>query len=112
MTARDVKRGSEALATVKKLCPTASVELLQLDLDDLNTIQKCKAAVKKKYQTLDILVNNAGMAYKGASTAPFSEQAEVTIKANYTGTMNVISTFLDIIPENGRVVTVSSMAHR
>ena len=40
------------------------------------------------------------MAYKGKSTAPYAEQAENTIKVNFTGTLNV----------RGRVVHISSGA--
>ena len=64
------------------------------------------------YIGLDVLVNNAGIAYKGASTAPFTEQATVTIKTNFTGTLNVTKTLLPLIRAHGRVVMVSSRVGR
>jgi len=110
MGSRNLERGKTALAEIQKI--NKSAKLVQIDLDDSETIKKAKELIAKEHGNLDVLINNAGMAYKGASKAPFSEQAEVTIKANYTGTMNVMDAFLPIIPDGGRVVTVSSMAHR
>ena len=47
---------------------------------------------------------------KAASTAPFAEQAEVTVRINYTGTLNVCSEFFPLLRAHARVVNVSSRA--
>ena len=55
----------------------------QLDVTDQNSINRLRDYLVEKYGGLDVLVNNAGMAYKGSSTAPFAEQAEVTNNCNF-----------------------------
>jgi len=54
-------------------------------------------------------VNNAGIAYKNDSTAPFGEQARVTIATNYFATMEMCLKFLPLMGNNSRLVNVSSM---
>jgi len=80
----------------------------QLDITDKGSIQSLHDHLLKEHQGLDVLVNNAGIAYKGSSTAPFSEQADVTNKCNFFGTLDVCCTLFPILRSNGRVVHVSS----
>ena len=47
------------------------------------------------------------MAYKNASTASFSEQAEVTNKCNFFGTLDVCDILFPILKDGARVVHVS-----
>ena len=80
----------------------------QLDIDSPDSIENLRKHISDTYGGLDILVNNAGMAYKNASTAPFTEQATVTIKTNFTGTLNMSKAFIPLIRPHGRIVNVSS----
>jgi carbonyl reductase 1 len=61
----------------------------QLDITSSADIAQFRDHVRATYGGLDILVNNAAIAYKGASTAPFSEQARVTVETNFFGTLHV-----------------------
>ena len=61
----------------------------QLDITSSADIAQFRDHVAATYGGLDILVNNAAIAYKGASTAPFSEQARVTVETNFFGTLHV-----------------------
>jgi carbonyl reductase 1 len=106
LTARDESRGMKAVAELKGLGCDAAFH--QLDLDSLESIKKLSNYLKQTYGGLDILVNNAGVAYKGSSTAPFDEQAEVTNRTNYFGTLNVCKHLIPLIKDRGRVVHVSS----
>jgi len=69
-----------------------------------------KDYILKEHGGLDILVNNAAIAYKQSSTAPFSEQAEETMKINFFGTKNVCDILFPILKPHARVVNVSSQA--
>ncbi|KAM7538958.1 hypothetical protein Aperf_G00000049336 [Anoplocephala perfoliata] len=65
---------------------------------------------KKNYPDgLNILVNNAGNAYKHDFTAPFGEQARVTLETNYTATVQMCLDFLPIIAKNFKVVNITSV---
>lgn len=71
---------------------------------------KFRDYIQENYGGIDILVNNAGIAYKNASPAPFSEQAEVTCKTNFFGTLEVCNILFPLLRPHARVVNVSSMA--
>ena len=82
----------------------------QLDITNRQSIEALRDHLTKEHGGVDVLVNNAGIAYKGASTAPFSEQAEVTNKCNFFGTLEVCDILFPILRDNARVVHVSSLA--
>lgn len=106
LTARDARRGREAVEALKREGCEASFHLL--DIDSQSSINALATYLKEKYGGLDILVNNAGIAYKQASTAPFEEQAEVTNLTNYFGTLNVSNALIPLVRDGGRVVHVGS----
>ena len=82
----------------------------QLDIDSAESIGNLREYLSETYGGLDVLINNAGIAYKAASTAPFSEQATNTIKTNFTGTLNITRALMPLVRPHGRIVNVSSFA--
>ena len=84
----------------------------QLDIDSVESIENLKKYISTSYGGLDVLINNAGMAYKRASTVPFTKQAENTIRVNFTGTLNVTRALLPLVRPHGRIVNVSSMTSK
>ncbi|KAL3242809.1 hypothetical protein MRX96_020974 [Rhipicephalus microplus] len=108
LTARDEKRGKEAVAELNK--QLLRPKFHQLDIDDIESIRRFRDFLKSEYGGLDVLVNNAGIAYKNDSTAPFAEQAEVTVKTNFFGTLNVCKELFLLLRPHARVVNVSSLA--
>lgn len=106
LTARNVEDGKKAAEEFKN--QGYNVNFHQLNIDDIQSIRKFAEYIKDKYKGLDLLVNNAAFAYKSSSNAPFSEQAEVTIRINYTGTINMCDAFFPLLRPHARVVHVSS----
>ncbi|KAM7301975.1 carbonyl reductase [NADPH] 1 [Ixodes scapularis] len=107
LTARDEKRGNAAVAELNKML--LHPKFHQLDIDDLESIRKFRDHLKQNYEGLDVLVNNAGIAYKHNTTAPFAEQAEVTVKTNFFSTLSVCKELFPLLRPHARVVNVSSM---
>jgi len=107
LTSRDVKRGHEAVDKLKKDFGI-DVKFHQLDVDDQASVDNLRKYLVDTYGGLDVLVNNAGIAYKNDSTAPFSEQAEVTVRTNYFGTLRVCEALFPILKDHARVVHLSS----
>lgn len=110
LTARDEELGKAALNSilVKQTGQKATLEFHQLDIVDKSSIERLRDYLVEKFGGLDLLINNAGIAFKGSSTAPFSERAEVTIRTNYLGTLDVCQILFPILREHARVVNVSS----
>ena len=107
LTARNEELGKNA---IKELNDSFGLKAKfhQLDITNLSSINRMRNYLLKNYGGLDVLVNNAGFAYKGSSTAPFSEQAEVTSNINFFGTLNVCDILFPILKPNSKVVNVSS----
>jgi len=106
LTSRDAGRGKAAVQQLAEQGLKASFH--QLDVEDKTSIATFADYLKKTYGGLDVLVNNAGFAYKNDATAPFSEQAEVTVRINYFGTQSVCHALFPLLRPHARVVNVSS----
>ncbi|KAK6173715.1 hypothetical protein SNE40_017121 [Patella caerulea] len=107
LTARNVDLGKKAVSDLN--AENLKPEFHQLDICDMSSIETLKQYLQSTYGGLDLLVNNAGIAYKAASTAPFSEQAEVTVRTNFTATLDVSNVLFPLLRPHSRVVHVSSM---
>ncbi|KAK7131187.1 hypothetical protein R3I94_016350 [Phoxinus phoxinus] len=111
LTARNEKLGQEAVAGLQaEGCK--NVIFHQLDVCDQGSSLKLKKFLEEKYGGLDVLINNAGMAFKQSATEPFGEQAEVTMRTNFWGTLWVCHALLPILRPNARVANVSSFVSK
>jgi carbonyl reductase 1 len=107
--ARNEELGVKAVADVEKDIGI-KVNFHQLDIDNIDSIQKFANHLKQEHGGLDVLVNNAAIAYGRADTVPFSEQATNTIRVNFTGTLNLCNALFPLLRPHARVVNVSSRA--
>ncbi|KAK9720677.1 short chain dehydrogenase [Popillia japonica] len=103
LTARDVKRGEDAVSKLKTLGYNASFH--QLDVSDQASVDKLKDHIKNTHRGLDILINNAGIA---ADTTDYASVKKV-IDTNYYGLLRVSETFFPILRKDARIVNVSSL---
>lgn len=108
LTARDEERGRNACIKLEQEGVTKPPKFHQLDIADDDSIRTFRDYMEEHYKGLDVLINNAGMAYKSRSTVPFHEQAETTIKVNFTGTLNVCKALFPLLKPHARVVHVTS----
>ncbi|XP_047004628.1 carbonyl reductase [NADPH] 1-like [Schistocerca americana] len=108
LTARDETRGLKAIEELKK--NGLNPKFHQLDIDNLESIQRFRDYIKEKYGGLDVLVNNAAIAYKNAATEPFGEQAENTVRVNYFGVLETCKALFPLLRPRARVVNLSSSA--
>jgi carbonyl reductase 1 len=107
LTARNESLGKAAVEALGK--EGFHPRFHQLDIEDVKSIERLAEFLKKTYGGLDVLVNNAGFAFKGSATEPFSEQAEVTMRINYFGTLKVCNGLFPLLRAHARVANVSSM---
>uniref|UniRef100_A0ACD5VAR6 Uncharacterized protein n=1 Tax=Avena sativa TaxID=4498 RepID=A0ACD5VAR6_AVESA len=134
LTARDEKRGGEAIEKLKALGLSGGVIFHQLEITDASSIAALAEFVKARFGKLDILVNNAAVAgveyiqefdhekfggldfdkrleWMMTNVLETTEAAKETLQTNYYGTRNVIKALLPVLllsSSEGRIVNVSS----
>jgi NAD(P)-dependent dehydrogenase (short-subunit alcohol dehydrogenase family) len=111
LAVRDVDRGSAAANQIRAASPEAPVEVARLDLADLASVREFAAAWTAAHPDgLDVLVNNAGvMAIPRRQTA---DGFEMQFGTNHLGHFALTGLLVGSLRPAGRVVTVSSGAHR
>ena len=109
---RDLGRAETAAEQIRAKAPGATLEVVELDLGDLDSVKRAAEEVSARDAGLDLLVNNAGvMAPPRRETA---QGFELQFGTNHLGHFALTGRLLDTLlaaPEP-RVVTVSSVAHR
>ena len=107
---RSNKKGQIAL---KKLAPSVKgdLSLIKLDLADLGSVRQAAKDAKVRYESLDGLINNAGI-----MQTPQLETAdgfEMQLGTNHLGHFLWTGLLFDLVEgAEGRIVTVSSLAHK
>ncbi len=112
MGCRNTQKGGEAAASVRAKLPKASLEVMAIDLSSLESIAAFSQALAQRYPRVDVLMNNAGvMALPYLKTA---ERFEMQFGTNHLGHYALTAQVLPLLEAApaGRVVSVSSVAHR
>lgn len=109
--ARDETKGNKAVAELKTLFPSASIDLLQLDLASQSSIRKAADSVSDKVAKLDILMNNAGLMAMPELTTEDGYESQFGV--NHLGHWSLTALLMEQIlaADSARVVTVTSSAH-
>ncbi|XP_012482632.2 (+)-neomenthol dehydrogenase isoform X2 [Gossypium raimondii] len=124
LTARDEKRGVEALQSLKHSGLSDRLAFHQLDVTKPKSIASLADFVKEQFGKLDILVNNAGISGVTFSVASGTEEyssiwskatetyelAEECLKTNYYGAKRTTEALIPLlqISESPRIVNISS----
>ncbi len=112
LACRSVERGAAAAAELVNEDPNRSIEVLRLDLSDLTDVRRFVVDFRGRHPRLDILVNNAGRVVGEHNIS--AQGHELTLATNHLGPFLLTTSLLDLLEESedGRVVTVASVAHR
>lgn len=111
MACRNLTKANAAKAQINKEVPTADLEVMEINLSSLQSVQHFAKEYLSKFDRLDVLINNAGV-----MTPPYSKTEdgfELQIGANYLGHFLLTGLLLDTISKtpNSRIVTLSSLTH-
>jgi NAD(P)-dependent dehydrogenase (short-subunit alcohol dehydrogenase family) len=113
LAARDAVKTAAAEERIRVSHPSASLEVVPLDLGDLSTVAAAARSVLARHERVNLLVNNAGvMAMPRRTTADgFEEQFGVNHLGHWALTAHLLPALLRA--PAARVVTVTSTArHR
>ncbi|RFU31135.1 hypothetical protein B7463_g5211, partial [Scytalidium lignicola] len=97
LRSRKLERGKETASTITNLAEGSSIEALELDIDNDDSIAQAAKYVENKYGRLDVLFNNAGiMSVKGVS---FRENMRQVIETNAISAACVTEAFIPLMKE-------------
>lgn len=102
------------IAAVNKLKAEGlnTVEAIQLDITDDESVKNARTEIGKKTKALDILINNAGVfgGYPQAALDATINQFKAAYDANVYGVVRVTQAFIDLLKKSAepRIVNVSS----
>lgn len=112
VTARDGTKGTAALERIHREQPEARLSLAHLDLADLGSVAAF-AGEQLRSGPLDILMNNAGLMLVPQRQWT-KDGFELQMGVNHLGHFALTSRLLPLLEQStsGRVVSLSSLAHR
>lgn len=109
---RNLEKGNKAAEKILAQNKDADVKIMELDLANLESVEKFAENFKKEFSRLDLLINNAGV-----MIPPYSKTAdgfELQFGTNHLGHYALTGLLLEVLlkTEGARIVNVSSMAHK
>ncbi|XP_068195720.1 dehydrogenase/reductase SDR family member 13-like [Antennarius striatus] len=110
LACRNRVKAESAILDIEQETGSTEVVYMQLDLASLNSVRSFAEAFLKAESRLDVLINNAGLVGDGRTEDGFGVQFGV----NHLGHFLLTCLLLERLKEGkgGRVVSLSSMAHR
>ncbi len=112
MASRNIEKGEEAKARIKKHNTSARIKVLHLDLMDLISVKNFADKFKETSKRLDVLVNNAGVMIPPYTLT--KEGFESQMGTNHLGHFALTGHLINMLVKTpgARVVSVSSIAHK
>ncbi len=111
MAARNQDKAEAAKADILASDPAAALEIVELDLGSLASVESAAKTILDRHDRIDVLVNNAGvMAMPEGRTA---DGFETQLGVNHLGHWALTSQLLPALlrAEAARVVSMTSVAH-
>jgi len=111
-TMRDIKKSSKILDIAKK--ENLKIEVLELDVNNENTIKKTIEKILNEKKRIDVLVNNAGYFLVGCLEDLSIEDLKEQFETNFFGVIRTIQAVLPTMrsQKSGTIVNISSVAGR
>jgi NAD(P)-dependent dehydrogenase (short-subunit alcohol dehydrogenase family) len=109
---RNRGKADEAVTKIAATNPSGTTEILEMDLADLESVEKAANLFLADHEKLDLLINNAGlMATPPGRTA---QGFEMQFGVNHLGHFAFTGHLLPLILTSGpaRIVSISSQGHR
>lgn len=95
LASRNAERGREAANKVQTLANGTSIDPIELDVTNDDSIAKAAKYVESKYGHLDVLFNNAGIF--GVPGASFREEFQKVLDTNVVGAGRVTEAFIPLL---------------
>jgi NAD(P)-dependent dehydrogenase (short-subunit alcohol dehydrogenase family) len=111
LAGRDPQRLLSAAEDITSETPTAAVETVEMELDNLASVRSAAAELVARFPRIDVLINNAGVMFTpfGRTEDGFELQLGVNHLGHFELTRGVMPSLLDT--GSARVVNLSSDGH-
>ena len=111
MACRNLERAQLAGDTIMAAVPAAKLELIELNLASLKSINTFADSFKNKFDQLDAVINNGGI--MGSDRSETEDGFESQFGVNHLGHFALTGLLLDVLQKtpSSRIVTVSSRMH-
>ena len=111
MGARNIKKAESVKEEILGENKNAKINIQELDLSSLESVNNVSTSINKKYKALDCLINNAGI-----MACPYSKTKdgfEIQMGTNHLGHFALTGQLISLLKKtpNSRVVNVASIAH-
>lgn len=112
MACRSQEKADAAKEDVVTRVPSASLDVILMDLSDLGSVRSFCDAFRARYSKLDVLINNAGILLYTARTN--GDGVDLQFATNHLGHFLLTALLFDIIPDDpgSRIVALSSLGHK
>ncbi len=108
---RDPERAEAAVSAIRRRVLRASVEAMPLDVTDRRSIDAAADALLAR-DRVDALVLNAGIVHPPRSRRTDAYGNELVLSTNVLGHFRLVARALPAIADDGRIVTLGSLASR
>lgn len=109
LACRSIEKGQQAKADILKHNPSATLDVMELNLDSFKSIRSFAIDVEDKYDSIDVLINNAGIMALSTRQETI-DGLEAQMGVNHFGHFLLTSMLLPIVNKKGRIINHSSMA--
>ncbi len=112
MACRNQEKAESAKASIIKRLPSASLDVMAIDLGDFASVRGFAREFRATYTRLDVLINNAGVLLYSAQTN--GDGIEQQFATNHLGHFLLTALVFDLMPDDpaSRIVSLSSIAHK
>eukprot|EP01006_Ploeotia_vitrea_P064992 TRINITY_DN89645_c0_g1_i1.p1 TRINITY_DN89645_c0_g1~~TRINITY_DN89645_c0_g1_i1.p1 ORF type:complete len:353 (-),score=203.28 TRINITY_DN89645_c0_g1_i1:45-1103(-) len=110
VAARSVVKGQEAVEKIRKSAENDDVHFVQLDLSSLESVDAFVERFRAKFTHISVLINNAGIMATPYAVSP--DGYELQFAVCHLGHFRLTTRLLDMIDKDGRILNLSSDAHR
>ncbi len=111
MACRNRAKAEQARAEIASAVPKAQLDIVDLDLADLASVNACAHTLEQTYPRIDALINNAGLGWiKRTETA---DGYEMQLGANHLGHFALTCKLIPLLKQapDARVISTASLAH-
>ena len=110
MGCRNKEKGNVVCQQIIQQTANPEIEVIEIDLASIDSVQQFVKKVYEKYKKIDILLNNAGVLSHQYQTT--KENVEHTIAVNYLGTYILTEQLFPLMREGTKIINTVSLMLR